>query len=206
MSYENENNTLNNNQNDLPENIGDILPSDTPSDTPSAQMPECAQDASKSEDSDVKAEPDDLAEEANRQEEAQKSIDVLKAEIEELKKQIAHLEELKKSQNRVLAEIGDFAALFPETPIESIPDSVWESVKSGASLAASYALYEKRMAAEELRIARINAKNASKSPGSAGTDTAMEYFSPDDVRKMSRAEVHANYSKIKESMKKWIQK
>lgn len=132
------------------------------------------------------------------------TIDALKAEIERLKEQIEKLEELKRAQNRILAEIGDFVSLFPEIPIEEIPDTVWESVKQGAPLAASYALYEKRMVAEAKRIAEINAKNAKKSPGAAGKDTAGEYFSPEDVRRMSRAEVHANYSKIKDSMKKWM--
>lgn len=137
-------------------------------------------------------------------EEANKSIEELTAEIKRLKEQIEKLEELKRCQNRILAEIGDFVALFPEIPIEEIPDTVWESVKQGAPLAASYALYEKRMVAEAKRIAEINAKNAKKSPGAAGKDTAGEYFSPEDVRRMSRAEVHANYSKIKDSMKKWM--
>jgi hypothetical protein len=142
--------------------------------------------------------------EASELEAASKSIEELTSEIKLLKEQIEKLEELKRSQNRILAEIGDFVALFPEIPIEEIPDTVWESVKQGAPLAASYALYEKRMVAEAKRIAEINAKNAKKSPGAAGKDTAGEYFSPEDVRRMSRAEVHANYSKIKDSMKKWM--
>lgn len=144
------------------------------------------------------------ASEENELEADMQTIDALKAEIERLKEQIEKLEELKRAQNRILAEIGDFVALFPEIPIEEIPDTVWESVKQGAPLAASYALYEKRMVAEAKRIAEINAKNAKKSPGAAGKDTAGEYFSPEDVRRMSRAEVHANYSKIKDSMKKWM--
>ena len=144
------------------------------------------------------------AAEENELEADMQTIDALKAEIERLKEQIEKLEELKRAQNRILAEIGDFVALFPEIPIEEIPDTVWESVKQGAPLAASYALYEKRMVAEAKRIAEINAKNAKKSPGAAGKDTAGEYFSPEDVRRMSRAEVHANYSKIKDSMKKWM--
>ena len=144
------------------------------------------------------------AAEENELEADMQAIDALKAEIERLKEQIEKLEELKRSQNRILAEIGDFVSLFPEIPIEEIPDTVWESVKQGAPLAASYALYEKRMVAEAKRIAEINAKNAKKSPGAAGKDTAGEYFSPEDVRRMSRAEVHANYSKIKDSMKKWM--
>lgn len=135
---------------------------------------------------------------------AKENILSLQGEIERLRGEIARLEELKRAQNRILAEIGDFVALFPDTPIENIPDTVWESVKLGTPLAAAYALYEKRMVAEAKRIAEINAKNAKRSPGAAGKDTAGEYFSPEDVRRMSRAEVHANYSKIKDSMKKWM--
>ena len=153
--------------------------------------------------SDISAIPEVTAPEDTRKSELE-TISELQAQIELLKQEIAKLEEFKKAQNRILAEIGDFVALFPDIPIEKIPDTVWESVKQGAPLAASYALYEKRMVAEAKRIEEINAKNARKSPGAAGKDTAGEYFSPEDVRRMSRAEVHANYSKIKDSMKKWM--
>lgn len=153
--------------------------------------------------------PEDIEENTEQTEpdaltEARESIDALRSEIEHLQGEVARLEELKRAQNRILAEIGDFVALFPDTPIETIPDTVWESVKGGTPLAAAFALYEKRMVAEAKRIAEINAKNAKRSPGAAGKDTASEYFSPEDVRRMSRAEVHANYSKIKDSMKKWM--
>ena len=153
--------------------------------------------------SDISAIPEVTAPEGPRKSEVE-TISELQTQIELLKQEIEKLEEFKKAQNRILAEIGDFVALFPDTPIEKIPDTVWESVKQGAPLAASYALYEKRMVAEAKRIEEINAKNARKSPGAAGKDTAGEYFSPEDVRRMSRAEVHANYSKIKDSMKKWM--
>ena len=137
---------------------------------------------------------------------AAKTVDSLLCEIAALKEQIAKLEALKETEARILAEIGDFVVLFPDVPVEELPDEVWEGVRAGAPLAAAYALYEKKKYAEAKRIAAINAKNASRSPGAAGTDTASEYFTPDEVRRMSRAEVHANYSKIKESMKKWMQK
>lgn len=137
---------------------------------------------------------------------AEATIASLLEEISTLKEQIAKLEALKQTEARILAEIGDFVALFPDVPVEELPDEVWESVRAGAPLAASYALYERKRAAKAKRIAAINQKNASRSPGAAGTDTASEFFTPDEVRRMSRAEVHANYSKIKESMKKWMQK
>jgi seryl-tRNA synthetase len=137
---------------------------------------------------------------------AEATIASLLEEISTLKEQIAKLEALKQTEARILAEIGHFVALFPDVPVEELPDEVWESVRAGAPLAASYALYERKRAAKAKRVAAINQKNASRSPGAAGTDTASEYFTPDEVRRMSRAEVHANYSKIKESMKKWMQK
>lgn len=130
--------------------------------------------------------------------------EALKAEILALKEKISELEAERDTQARLVREMSDFSALFPEVDVKCIPDSVWDQVKSGTPLAASYALYEKRIRAEEAKISRINASNATHSAGVAGKDTASEYFSPDEVRKMSPAEVHANYRKIKESMKKWI--
>lgn len=152
-------------------------------------------------------EPDNESDEldtAEKEEETQQLINNLREEISALKLEIDALEQFKKNQDRILNELTEFAALFPEIAVDEIPEDVWEAVRKGGALTASYALYEKRKAAEAIRIANINAKNASRSPGAAGTNTAGEYFSPDDVRRMSRAEVHANYSKIKESMKKWM--
>lgn len=146
---------------------------------------------------------DIVADESEASEE-EESIGALKEEISSLKAKISELEELKETQARLFEEVADFKSLFPEVELNDLPESVWESVKKGTPLIASYALYEKRMEAERARIALINASNASKSPGVAGRNTANEYFSPDEVRKMSRTEVHANYSKIRESMKKWM--
>ena len=143
---------------------------------------------------------------AETQSDPQKTVEELLSEIDSLRSEIARLKKLKSEESRILAEIGDFCALFPDVPVESLPDEVWESVKNGAPLAASFALYERKTAAEAKRIAQINSKNASRAAGIAGTDAAGEYFSPEDVKRMSQAEVHANYSKIKESMKKWMQK
>ena len=131
------------------------------------------------------------------------NIESLKEVIFDLQAKISNLEAEKKAQERILEEIGDFNSLFPEVSIDEIPESIWESVKKGTSLAASYALYEKRKLAEAQRIAKINESNAKRAAGVAGVHTANEYFSPDEVRKMSRSEVHANFAKIRKSMEKW---
>ena len=147
---------------------------------------------------------DEASEEVDEKDDSTSKIAELEETIASLKQKISDLEELRAAQNRMLEEVSDFTALFPEISIDSIPDKVWDTVKNGASLAAAYALYEKQREAEAARIALINRENASRSAGKAGKHTSSEYFTPDEVRKMSRAEVHANYSKIKESMKKWI--
>ncbi len=55
---------------------------------------------------------------------------------------------------------------------------------------------------EAERTARINEKNARMSTGRIGGGET-QYFSPAEVRAMSQGEVHANYKKILESMKRW---
>ena len=57
--------------------------------------------------------------------------------------------------------------------------------------------------AEEIAAQQLANRNAS--PGSLRTTHPPEndYFTPEDVRKMSPAEVKKNYEKIRKSMKKW---
>jgi hypothetical protein len=47
--------------------------------------------------------------------------------------------------------------------------------------------------------------NSKSSPGAlSGSQTpASDYFTPEQVRAMSKDEVHKNYDKIKASMKTW---
>lgn len=125
---------------------------------------------------------------------------VLRGELEALK---IELEEKKKTFERMSREIGEFSEIFPERSVSSIPDSVWESVKAGIPLAAAYALYERKNAVRADTANRINERNGSVSTGSVGRTSTENFYTPDEVRAMSRSEVRKNYSKIIESMKKW---
>ena len=49
----------------------------------------------------------------------------------------------------------------------------------------------------------VNTRNAAHSAGRVGTNLAPEYYTPDEVRAMTQAEVRENYEKIRASMKKW---
>lgn len=125
----------------------------------------------------------------------------LKQEIQALKLALQEAESL---NQRISEELGEFHLLFPETEIQALPESVWEQVKNGIPLSAAYALYEKKRVAAEMRATRVNLQNAAMSSGSAGKNTSSEYFSPDEVRSMSQEEVRRHYTKILESMKKWL--
>ena len=96
-----------------------------------------------------------------------------------------------------------FSEHFPDVSVRTIPDEVWENVKQGNSLAAAYSVYERKISEAARRIEQINAQNAKKSAGAAGKNLNQEFFSADDVRKMSPSEVRANYAKIRRSMEKW---
>ena len=129
--------------------------------------------------------------------------DELAALREELCRLRAELEEKKSSLERLGKEISEFSELFPNEPLTALPDSVWESVRSGIPLAAAYALYRRKT---ELRIEKANAtnrKNSEMSTGAIGRDTTENFYTPDEVRAMSRSEIKKNYSKILDSMKKW---
>ena len=124
----------------------------------------------------------------------------LRAEVERLR---SELEAARTQNEKTAAEVGEFHSLFPECSLSAVPDVVWDQVKSGIPLAASYALYEKKREAAARRAEAVNLQNAQRSAGVAGRDAPSEYFSPDEVRAMSPSEVRRHYSKILESMQSW---
>lgn len=134
------------------------------------------------------------------QTEDETSVDSLKAEIESLKLQ---LEESNLMYDKLHGECMEFSSLYPDVPLSSIPDSVWNSTRAGIPLAAAYALAEKKESVARAKAMAINSQNNERSSGSLNTAKTEEFFSPAEVRAMSAAEVRANYSKIINSMSKW---
>lgn len=154
---------------------------------------------------DSESDKDDSVEDMQVIEETQidKSEDSSAAELEDLRDQIKTLKAELERTKRLEAELLDFTEVFPEQDVRAIPDEVWQDVRKGNSLAAAFALFERKKANVQARAAEVNQINAYRSSGRAGSDAANEFFSPDDVRAMSQSEVRANYSRIIESMKKW---
>ncbi len=130
-------------------------------------------------------------------------VNELNEKILSLTKELEAYKQAKERQDKISEQLNEFSELFPDITPSTIPPEVWESVKRGNSLAAAYAIYEKRTIEAAKRIEQINAKNAVNAAGSAGKNSPDEFFSMDEVRKMSPLEVRANFAKIQKSMEKW---
>ena len=173
---------------------------ETPLESPEGDIPEEEELTS---DGDIIEEAEEVSSEEADQRSDAEELSLIRSEIMKLKEELRQLDELKAQSQRMLKEFDEFLELFPDKRIESIPDEVWAVARSGSSLAAAYALYEKKREASQRLAEKVNAKNAALSAGKAGSDGAAEYFSYEQVRQMSQAEVRKNYTKIRESMKKW---
>ena len=124
----------------------------------------------------------------------------LRSEVELLR---AQLEGERALYGRLSAECAEFSELYPTVSLSEIPDGIWESVKRGVPIAAAYALHERRAAIEQAKAEQINSANSRASSGSLDSHPNEEFFTPDEVRAMSPAEVRTNYTTIIRSMSKW---
>ena len=139
----------------------------------------------------------------NEGEETIETVESLKQTVKELQDELSAYKTAALRQEAITKQINEFSELFPTISLGSIPDEVWENVRQGNSLAAAYSVYERRIYEAKRRIDEINVQNAKSSAGAVGKDANQEFFSADDVRKMSPSEVRANYAKIRRSMEKW---
>lgn len=128
------------------------------------------------------------------------------AELSRLREELTRLrEELARKESvsfRLGRECAEFRDLYPETPLSSVPDEVWNAVRDGVPLPAAFALVERRRERLEQAAKDSNRRNLARSSGELGQE-APGYFSPEEVRRMSRDEVRENYSNILLSMQKW---
>ena len=127
------------------------------------------------------------------------TIESLMTRVRELEQEIEMRQTL---SERMARECEEFEAYFPEVSLRTLPDNVWTQVHAGVPLAAAYALYERgvqnQKRAAEVQAARKDALSTGL-PGAAQSS----YFSPSQVRAMSRQEVRENYDRIFESMRHW---
>ena len=109
----------------------------------------------------------------------------------------------KEVKKNLESELKILFELFPDINVDDIPDEVFEKSDNGKSLAAQYALYylkEEKKKAEQKEKEEENLKAATPDVKNATQDA---YFTPDDVRGMTEAEIRRNYKTIMKSMEKW---
>lgn len=126
--------------------------------------------------------------------------------LDALRGELTRMEQRLQMQEKRFAALGreceEFNALYPEIPLSSLPESVWEATREGVPLAAAYALEERRRIRSEEKARESNLRNRQRSTGEL-RPAANDFFSPAEVRSMSTAEVRANYQSIMRSMQKW---
>ncbi|MBO7273989.1 MAG: hypothetical protein J6V22_03955 [Clostridia bacterium] len=129
-------------------------------------------------------------------------LDELRSELMQLRKELDDSYARLAKMEHIDEQFAEFSALYPNTSIQSIPQEVWQSVKEGNSLAAAFALAQRRHALSLQKATDSNTNNRARSAGAVKNAESVE-FSPAEVRAMSSEEVRANLSKIMRSMQKW---
>ena len=157
-------------------------------------------------DENVEVTAEEIADETEIEPEVEEYTETVEPEVEipneavEKPSRIGEFEQKEALDN----EYDEFKRLFPGVSVKDLPESVRESVNSGVPLAAAYALFEKRRAAELVDAETVNLRNRSLSAGSVNDATSNDiYYSPREVREMSPDEVHKNFSAILRSMDHW---
>lgn len=147
-------------------------------------------------DTDAGPDPDPISDPAEAQ---AGRLDQLRGELIRLQEALAQREA---HLARIEKEYEEFRALFPDVALSALTDAIWKDVENGNSLAAAFALAERRRVVTEEKAALSNKENRERSAG-AMKNAQNEYFSPDEVRAMSSGEVRKNYQKIMRSMQSW---
>ena len=135
--------------------------------------------------------------------EALDEVSLLKNELETLRLELKSRDEREEMNSRMLKELNEFQEYFPEVDIRGIPDEIWEKVKNGASLSASFALNLRKIEIERKKVNDFNEKNRRMSAGSLIQGDGEKFYSPSEVKRMTPAQVKAHYDDIVASMRHW---
>ena len=130
-------------------------------------------------------------------------VSLLKNELETLRLELKSRDEREEMNSRMLKELNEFQEYFPEVDIRAISDEVWEQVKNGASLSASFALNLRKIEIERKKVNDFNEKNRRMSAGSLIQGDGEKFYSPSEVKRMTPAQVKAHYDDIVASMRHW---
>ncbi len=110
---------------------------------------------------------------------------------------------LQKDREEINEQIKRFREIFPDVSADTIPESVWEDVRNGTTLAHAYSLYLIESDAENRYASEINERNGNAVAKVSGEAAAEPAFTKEQVERMSGKEVKHNYKNILNAMKNW---
>ena len=129
-------------------------------------------------------------------------LEQLRSELKQLREELSLRDARMQQEERIGREFAEFCELYPDVPVSTLPKEIWQDVEKGNSLAAAYALAEKKKAIALKSAGESNVSNRARSSGAIHNAENFE-FSPAEVRAMTSEEVRANLPKIMRSMQKW---
>ncbi len=119
-----------------------------------------------------------------------------RAELDELRRD----RRIKENLERELEIIKE---LFPDFDANAMPDELFEKCSEGKGLAGEYALWQLRMQRVRDEADKKNESNSHSAPPQIHDGDGELYFTPEQVRTMSRRDVRRHYKNIIKSMEKW---
>ena len=152
--------------------------------------------------------------EIRKQYEGKVDEDILQEIVESKKFREEYLTKQQQDEIRTKQESDyqAFVAAYPDVQATDIPENVWAEVNAGKSLVDAYARHENQILKQKLaevekkqQIEQQNQENAASSTGSVTGqgDSKSTFFTEEQVKGMSQAEVNKNYDAIIASQKKW---
>lgn len=151
--------------------------------------------------SDIPSESDIPASEAEAEE--KNNEEELRSKINSLRKELDELQRSKEEFLKAETEKNELLSLFPNANVDSLPDGVVKEMEKGLPMAAAYAVYERKQYIRSKEIDTHNDSTKKSGFGKIRTESTVEFFSPSEVRAMSKSEVKKNYKRIIQSMKSW---
>ena len=144
-------------------------------------------------------EPIDMIPEEAFEEEATTEESDLRAELDDLR---TKLERAERTAREITAGWREFTELYPDADISSLPDSFGAALERGIPPAAAYALELRHREVARSRMEQADRKARELSSGRIN-EAEDSLYSPAEVRAMKPAEVRKNIEKIRRSMKSW---
>ena len=119
-------------------------------------------------------------------------------------KELEMLKSEKEQKDKISKELDRLWEMFPDVTLEDTPDELWSLVENGETLLGAYCILLAKANMEKEKAQQKDLENASKTlPAVKNAGGSNEYFTREQVAKMTRDQVRKNYDKIVSSMKHW---